>query len=186
VKKKELRKKYAVLREKMTLAEIENQSLDIANNVLGLPIWDHTNYHIFLPIEKKKEVQTEHILHVLYGKDKSLIVPKVNFETGALDHFLLQENTIFRVSTYGIPEPVSGIQIPSDQIDVIFVPLLAFDRQGNRTGYGKGFYDAFLHSCKQEAIFVGLSFFEAEENIENHSHDIPLHFCITPKNIYKF
>jgi 5-formyltetrahydrofolate cyclo-ligase len=50
---------------------------------------------------------------------------------------------------------------------VVFVPLLAFDKKGNRVGYGKGFYDAFLSKCKPETIKIGLSFFEAEETIDD-------------------
>ena len=48
---------------------------------------------------------------------------------------------------------------------MVFVPLLAFDKAGNRVGYGKGFYDLFLSECRQDVIKVGLSFFEAEEEI---------------------
>ena len=114
--------------------------------VLKLPIWELSNYHIFLPIEDKIEVNTEFLLHILHGKDKTIVVPKVLDKSVEMVHLLLQDNTSLRVSNYGVPEPVSGIEIPPSQIDVVFVPLLAFDELGNRVGYGKGYYDRFSNN----------------------------------------
>ena len=184
--KTELRAKYKMRRLGLSPEDIEDLSLKIANRSLELPIWQATYYHIFLTITEKQEINTEYFLHILQGKDKSIVVPKANFETGEMEHILLQENTLLRVSNYGIPEPESGIEIPSEQIEVVFVPLLAFDIQGNRIGYGKGFYDRFLAKCSPKAIFVGLSFFEAEDKIINEIIDIPLHFCVTPLKLYFF
>jgi 5-formyltetrahydrofolate cyclo-ligase len=184
--KTELRDKYKMLRMQLTSEEIEELSLTIANNSLDLAIWEAAYYHVFLSITEKQEINTEYLLHILQGKDKSIAIPKANFDTGDMKHILLQENTLLRVSNYGIPEPESGIEIPSEQIEVVFVPLLAFDIHGNRIGYGKGFYDRFLAKCNPKAIFVGLSFFEAEDKIINEFKDISLHFCITPHKVYSF
>jgi 5-formyltetrahydrofolate cyclo-ligase len=184
--KTQLRKKYSNLREDLSLEDIEEKSLQIVNKALKLPIWGHSYYHIFLPIVSKKEVNTEYLLHILQGKDKSIVVPKADFASGNMTHILLQENTTIALSNYGISEPISGISIPSKEIDVVFVPLLAYDSYGNRVGYGKGFYDRFLANCNPEAIFVGLSFFEAENKILCENSDIPLHFCVTPKKTYSF
>lgn len=184
--KSAFRKKYKALRLTLSEEEIDSQSMAIANNALQLPIWEATNYHIFLPIDQKKEVNTEFILHILQGRDKSVIIPKVNFKTFELEHYLLQENTEIAVSNYGIPEPISGITIAPDQIEVVFVPLLAYDTFGNRIGYGKGFYDRFLAQCPPKAIFVGLSLFPSEEKIEPSPKDIPLHYCVSPSQVYSF
>ena len=79
------------------------------------------------------------------------------------------------------------INIENSKIDVVFVPLLCFDKQGHRVGYGKGFYDNFLHDCNTETIKIGLSLFEAEDHIQDiHENDIALDYCITPKKIYQF
>ena len=184
--KQELRKKYKQKREKLSFDTIEELSLQIANQSLQLPIWEYTNYHLFLTISEKKEINTEYLLHILQGRDKSIIVPKSDFKSGALKHILLQDNTALQTSSYGIPEPISGIEITPEQIAVVFVPLLAYDTKGNRIGYGKGFYDRFLAQCNSNSIFIGLSFFEPEPKIEKSSLDIPLHYCITPNKIYKF
>jgi len=186
IDKNALRKKYINLRNNLSKDEIIEKSIQIANQALTLPIWGPSYYHLFLTMEEKKEVQTEFLLHILQGKDKSVVVSKSNFETHEMDNFLLQENTVLKVSKYGIPEPVSGIVIEPTMVDVVFVPLLAFDISGHRVGYGKGFYDRFLARCRMDAIFVGLSFFEAESKIDSTSDDIPLDFCVTPEKIYSF
>ncbi|MDP5026727.1 MAG: 5-formyltetrahydrofolate cyclo-ligase, partial [Flavobacterium sp.] len=85
------------------------------------------------------------------------------------------------------PEPIDGLEVPDAKIDVVFVPLLAYDKQGNRVGYGKGFYDNFLNKCKPETIKIGLSFFPPEEKIDDVSEsDVKLDFCVTPDAIFSF
>src|SRR5690606_37923119 len=94
---------------------------------------------------------------------------------------------VIRKNEWNIPEPVDGIEIDPKKIDVVFVPLLAFDEQGHRIGYGKGFYDKFLSECRPETIKIGLSFFEAESRIAQvFESDIALDYCVTPNRIYSF
>ena len=187
MKKLELRPKYKALRKQLSESEIEEMSLAIANKLLTLPIWEKTYFHIFLPIKEHHEVNTEFILHLLSGKDKEIIISKSDFETRNMTHFLLTDNTRIKKNEYNIPEPVDGIEVPSHKIEVVFIPLLAFDTIGHRVGYGKGFYDKFLNECKPKTIKIGLSFFEAEELIEDvFEGDVQLDFCITPEKIYSF
>jgi 5-formyltetrahydrofolate cyclo-ligase len=155
--------------------------------VLTLPIWEKTYFHIFLPITEHKEVNTEYILHLLSGKDKEIVVSKSNFETRNMTHFLLTDNTKIKKNQYNIPEPVDGLEVPTSKINVVFVPLLAFDKTGHRAGYGKGFYDKFLTECKPETLKIGLSFFEPEEIIEDvFENDVKLDYCVTPNGVYRF
>lgn len=183
--KSEIRKKYKALRNDLLLSQVDELSVSIANQVLKLPIWEHTFYHLFLSIEEQKEVNTDYILSILSGKDKNVVISKSDFETGAMTHFLLTDNTKIKKNTYNIPEPVDGIVIASNTIEVVFIPLLGFDEAGNRVGYGKGFYDRFLADCKPETIKIGLSFFEAEDLITDvYESDVTLDYCVTPKTIY--
>jgi len=185
--KRDLRKKYKDLRVRITQETIEDKSLAIANRLLSLDIWDKTYFHLFLTIEEQKEIDTEFILQILAGKDKEIVVSKSDFSTLEMVHYLLTDNTKFKKNEYNIPEPIDGLEVPVTKIDVVFVPLLAFDLNGNRVGYGKGFYDKFLANCKPETIKIGLSFFEAEEIISDISeNDIQLDFCVTPNNNYSF
>lgn len=185
--KKELRIKYKELRQQLTEEDIHEMSLLIANKLLNLPVWEKSYFHIFLPITEHKEVDTEYILHLLSGKDKEIIVSKSDFVTRKMTHYLLTDNTRIKKNEYNIPEPVDGIEVPSQKIEVIFVPLLAFDKTGNRVGYGKGFYDKFLAECNENSIKIGLSFFEAEEAFYDvYESDVQLNYCVTPKTVYTF
>lgn len=187
MKKNQLRLKYKKLREEISPEDLEERSLDIANNLLNLPIWDYSYYHLFLSISEKREVNTEAILHILHGKDKNVVVSRSDFEDYKLTNYLLTDSTVLKTNKWGIPEPVDGVEIPPKKIEVVFIPLLAFDKKGNRIGYGKGFYDRFLSSCTGKTVKVGLSLFEAEPVISEVSEDdIPLDYCVTPTKIYAF
>lgn len=187
MKKVELRNKYKALRVQLTIDDIESLSLEIANELLQVPIWHHSFYHLFLTIEEQKEINTEYILNILAGMDKNIVISKSNFETNTLENYLLTDNTTLKKSKYNIPEPIDGIPIQNEKIEIIFVPLLAFDKKGNRVGYGKGFYDNFLKTCNEDALKIGLSFFEAEDIIEDtREDDIKLDYCVTPTRLYQF
>ena len=185
--KKELRLKYKSLRKSLKTEEIEAFSISVANQLLKIPIWNKTYFHIFLPIEALNELNTEYILHILSGKDKEIVVSKSNFDTTTMKHFLLTDNTKIIKNEFNIPEPVDGLEVPVFKIEVVFVPLLAFDEIGNRVGYGKGFYDKFLAECNSETVKIGLSFFEAEFEITDvNANDIRLDYCVTPNKVYEF
>ncbi|AJR02726.1 5-formyltetrahydrofolate cyclo-ligase [Siansivirga zeaxanthinifaciens] len=185
--KPELRKKYKKLRNALDVNRVDDLSMTVANKLLKLPIWDFSFYHIFLSIEEQKEINTDYILNILSGKDKNIVISKSDFETGLMTHFLLTDNTKIKKNAYNIPEPIDGIEISTEKIEVVFIPLLAFDAVGNRIGYGKGFYDRFLTDCKPSTIKIGLSFFEAEQAITDvFETDIKLDYCVTPKTIYGF
>jgi len=182
-----LRTHYKRLRKALSEERIEDDSLQIANQMLLLPIWDHEFYHIFLSIIEHKEVNTDYLLNILSGKDKHIVISKSNFATREMSHVLLTDNTKIKKNEWHIPEPINGIPIASQHIDVVFVPLLAFDLHGHRVGYGKGFYDRFLKNCKADTLKIGVSFFEAETQISDIlESDITLDYCITPEKIYRF
>jgi 5-formyltetrahydrofolate cyclo-ligase len=185
--KNELRKKYKSLRQQLSLEAIDAKSLDISNQTLTLDIWDKSFYHVFLTMAQHKEINTDYILNILAGKDKHTVISKSNFKTKNLENYLLTDGTIIKENHWGIPEPLDGITIASKMIDVVFVPLLCFDKQGHRVGYGAGYYDNFLGDCKPEALKIGLSLFEVDDPIDDvYEGDIPLNYCVTPQNIYQF
>ena len=180
-----LRKSFLKKRLALSGQEHEDKSFAIANNCLTLPIWHLEYYHIYLPIKAKAEIDTTLILTLLQGKDKQVILPRT--KGSELEHILLTDITKLKINGLGIPEPEKGIKISPEQIDVIFLPLLAWDKTGNRLGYGKGFYDNFLSQCRKNTIKVGLSFFDpVEKIIDIRSKDIQMDFCVNPEGIKKF
>ena len=103
------------------------------------------------------------LITLLQGKDKNLVVPKVTDENSMVN-YLLTDNTSIKKSAWGVPEPIDGIEVPENKIDVVFVPLLAFDTQGNRVGYGKGYYDTFLRKCRKKRSKLDCPFLKQKVN----------------------
>ncbi len=149
----------------------------------------YTFVSIFLPIKNLNEVDTFEILTYFSQNHPQLkiCIPKTNLIDYSLQHLQYTEETVLIKNKYNIPEPLYGTIILSSQIDVVFVPLLAYDLQGFRVGYGKGIYDRFLATCKSNVVKIGLSFFDAEKQITDiNAFDIKLTNCITPHKIYTF
>ena len=183
--KKALRNFFLNKRISLSVETHEKKSFEITNHCLKLPIWKKDYFHLFLPIKRKAEINTNLILTLLQGRDKQIVVPRINGRR--LENILLTDSTRLRINNWGIPEPEKGLIIDPKQLEVIFIPLLIFDKKGNRIGYGKGFYDAFLANCKSEAIKVGLSFFQAVDQIDGvRTEDIPLDYCVSPKETLNF
>ena len=113
--------------------------------------------------------------------------PKIAFPTSTMEAHLIEQNKLFIKNKFNILEPLDGDIVPPDLLDIIFVPLIAFDNKGFRVGYGRGFYDRYLPACRPNAIKIGFSFFEAVDRIDDiNEFDVPLNLCITPTCIYEF
>lgn len=181
----EARKKYLDLRKKLDNVQIISKSISISNNLQDLPIWEHNFYHIYLPIKEKNEVDTMPIINILNNKKKKVLIPKSDFNNATMKSFLLNDNTVLKKNNYGITEPINNEEFLG-RIDVIFIPLVAYDLIGNRVGYGKGFYDKFLRNQNNKILRVGLSFFNPEKRIKIDEHDENLDFCVTPNRIFSF
>jgi 5-formyltetrahydrofolate cyclo-ligase len=100
---------------------------------------------------------------------------------------IVDDETIFKTNKYGIEEPVDGIDMFPSEIDLVIVPLLYFDKTGNRVGYGKGYYDKFLKKCRKDCIKIGFCYFDPVDEIEDiNKFDVKLDYGITPSSIYQF
>ena len=185
--KKELRKVY--LKRRMDLSEAEYQEL---NQQLCDQLFKAANFaaisvlHTFLPIARTREVNTWLIIDRITKEFPhiKISVPKINNQTSELEHYYLEGRDQLENNTWEIPEPVYGIPTATDKIDVVLVPLLAFDSVGHRLGYGRGFYDRFLAGCRPDCLKIGLSFFEAEEKIDGISEkDVALNLIVTPQGV---
>ncbi len=181
-----LRTEYQRRRFDLTDSQIAEGSIEISNRCLALDIWKHSLYHLFITSERHKEVDTTYLLSLLQGKDKQPIIPKMGMDN-SLEHFLLTDQTLLKENRWGIPEPISGISISPQQIEVVFVPLLVFDLEGHRVGYGNGYYDRFLAQCSKSTLKIGLSFFDPVTKIEDiDAHDVALDYALTTREVYTF
>ncbi|ARV16180.1 5-formyltetrahydrofolate cyclo-ligase [Polaribacter sp. SA4-12] len=182
MKKKELRKIYKQKRKDLSAVEVENLQENIYQQVFEFDFSKINTIHIFLSIERLLEINTNPIIDFLLLKNKTIVVSVSDFSTNTLTHFLFDRKTKLKVSSFGIPEPINGIEIDPKKIDLVFVPLLISDEKKYRVGYGKGFYDRFLAECKPDVKTIGLNFFQPIDRIEDtNEFDIPLHQVIYPK-----
>tara|TARA_B100001057_G_scaffold501295_1_gene623404 strand:- start:18481 stop:19056 length:576 start_codon:yes stop_codon:yes gene_type:complete len=186
--KSELRNKYSFMRKSLSIKQIEESSLSISNKLFKIPIWDKKFYHIFLTSKKKKELNTNFIQDILFKKNKSVVVPKM-IDKNSLEHVLLTEKTVLKENSFGILEPFSQNDkiVEPSILDVVIIPLIIFDLYGNRVGYGKGYYDRFLKTCRKDIIKIGISFFEPVDSIIDVSkNDVSLDYAITSNSIFNF
>lgn len=145
--------------------------------------------HAYLPIYSNNEPDPSPLIDWLKFSNPGLqvVYPKINPEDYSMQHILEDTDTYFEENKYGIPEPVHGTNVDPMELDLIMVPMLGFDKMGNRVGYGKGYYDRFLAKCKKDVIKVGLSFLSPIDCIEDVDFfDKKLDFCITPERVYAF
>ena len=186
--KKELRQSYRQRRKQLSSQEVNEWSRKIAQQ---LAHWldgkaDLEHFHLFFPIAKFNEVNTFYIKDFLEEQGKVLYTSQVNREGSQLDTLKLPLDAAFFLDEWGIPVPQESLRVSPTKVQVVLVPLLAYDEKGNRLGFGKGHYDTFLGSLSQSVIKIGLSFFSPEAVLPVESHDIPLNYCITPEQVWVF
>lgn len=145
----------------------------------------YENIHVFLPIKKQYEVDTWPLIQTIQSQNKQVIVSRSDLTSNRMEHFIFEDKNQLENNKWGIPEPKRGQQITVDKIDLVLVPLIVFDRNGHRIGYGKGYYDKFLEACNKDCIKVGLSLAPPLDHIPYvEAFDIGLDYCITPLKVY--
>ncbi|HYG39954.1 MAG TPA: 5-formyltetrahydrofolate cyclo-ligase [Cytophagales bacterium] len=190
MKKAELRKLYL---QKMTGLSKEDHALKSKNIcevfLSSFNLGQYKSLHIFLPIIRNNEVNTRCIIQEVkrLHPEISIIIPKSDFKTLDMSAHILGEETELVESPSGILEPSTLKFFNEEEIDIVILPLLAFDKKGFRVGYGKGFYDRFLKKCRKDVEKIGVSFFDPVEIIEDvNENDVPMEYCITPEKLFAF
>jgi 5-formyltetrahydrofolate cyclo-ligase len=181
IRKQESTRRMALSKDQLAIL---NQKL--LDRFITLDLQQVHTLHIFLPIAEKNEPDTFMFIRWLQVNHPHihLVVPKADFNTFIMTHHSYGQEEMMQKNLYHILEPVSEIEY-TGTIDMVIVPLLAFDNRGYRVGYGKGFYDRFLSHCP--AVKIGVSFFESLQTISDiHEDDVKLDYCITPEKVYMF
>lgn len=189
MKKQDLRIIYKEKRKALSLKSIEKFNDLILINFQKLTLPPIACVHTYLSSLKIGEPETANIVKFLEFKNPLLkvVIPKVNIHSGNLAHFEYHKGVEMIKNEFGIDEPKDGVEIDETEIDLVLIPLLAFDKKGYRVGFGKGYYDKFLCRCRKDVIKVGLSFFGPVEKIEDITgYDIPIDFCVTPQETFIF
>lgn len=187
--KKEARQLYRAKR--LQLSEKERIKLDdlllIQFQSVELPFIE--SLLTYWPIEENNEPDTHLFTEFLKFRNPELKVcyPIANFANQSMQAVITDIDTPFTKTDLNIYEPKEGQILSAGHLDMVFVPLLAFDKEGFRTGYGKGFYDRYLVNCKKDCIKAGFSYFGPIDILEDRNEfDVPLDLCITPQDIYVF
>lgn len=143
----------------------------------------------YWPIEQNHEPNTHLFTDYLEFQNPELIIcyPKSNIVQKTMEAMQTNDDTRFRKNEYNLYEPEDGIIVNPAGLDMVFVPLLTFDKRGFRIGYGKGFYDRYLAQCRRECVKIGFSYFEPLDEVEDADlFDVPLNLCVTPTTVYGF
>lgn len=107
---------------------------------------------------------------------KHFYLPRVN---GVNLDILPYDESRLSLGSFHIEEPTGNDTTNINEIELIIVPAVAFDRQGNRVGRGKGYYDRLLSDTKATKIGVGYDFQLIEEGIDTDPHDVQMDMVIT-------
>ena len=145
--------------------------------------------HTYLPIRRQNEVDTWPLIHQLWRDFPQVRTWSSITETAThtLRHYQLTANTRLTKTNWGIPVPSGTFTYVAGHPDLIIVPLLTFDQQGHRVGYGGGYYDRFLAGAGPDCLTIGLSFFGPVDQIaDTEETDVRLNGCITPEKVYWF
>jgi 5-formyltetrahydrofolate cyclo-ligase len=177
--------------KRQALSDKDRMKLDdlILIQFQKLPLPDLHVFMSYWPINTHNEVNTlpmaDYLLFRMPGVQ--LAYPKTVYEELRMEAIAVNDETEYESTPHGIVEPLNGEVIAAEELDMIFVPMLAYDKNGYRVGYGKGFYDRYLQQCSSNIIKIGFSYFDPEPVINDvNEFDIPLNFAITPECIYEF
>ncbi len=188
MKKQELRQIYQQKRENISPKEAILLSERINKHIIRQFEWQKIqNIHLFLPIKDKKEVDLWGFIRWIFSEmpEKSLFIPKII--GNELKSCLLTPETQLKTNRWGILEATEPPVSENTPFDLVITPLLYADNQGNRVGYGKGFYDRFFLKINDNAVKLGVNFFPPNEPISDiFSQDIPLDILVTPEKVFSF
>ncbi len=158
--KKELRKKNLAVRNSLAADELTFKSEEIKKKLFARQDFRH-KYNIMFFLTFGTEVRTEAMVREALSQGKKIIVPKTDKENNALILSWLHDyDKDLAPGIWGIPEPhVASLRpVKPAEIDLVVVPGVAFDRNGNRLGYGGGYYDRFFTKLKKDVPLIALAF----------------------------
>ncbi len=176
--RKEISPKNRAIWNDLMLIQFQHLSFESVHQVLS-----------YWPMEHLGEPDTH--LFTRYLKlmlpDVQIAYPVCDISTNKMEAKLVDDETVFVTNSLGITEPREGKLVHPNSLDVVFVPNLVCSQTGYRVGYGKGFYDRYLVDCKPDVTLIGFNYFEPVASINDIGEwDIPLHFLITPEQIFEF
>jgi 5-formyltetrahydrofolate cyclo-ligase len=173
-----------ILRQRKEAMNAENRlekSKKVCYHILTLIQEGET---VMVYTSKEKEVNTKPLITKLFENGNPVIVPIIVKDDISLRLSYLRDFSVLVPSTFGVPEPIGNeILATGENVDTIILPMLGFDRNGGRMGYGAGYYDRFL-AKNQKVRKIGIAFACQEyDNLPVDENDIPMDYIITEDGI---
>ena len=175
----QLRQQIRKTRANLTALQQQQAEDSITQQALAL-IEERNAQHIALYVSFDGEISTEKLIKTLWAQDKHVYLPVLHpFNSNHLLFLRYLPDTPMLKNKFGILEPKLNVQnvLPLDELDILFTPLVAFDKQGNRLGMGGGFYDRTLQNWQNVSFIpVGLAHqCQQVEQLPTEAWDVPLH-----------
>lgn len=182
--KKELRKKILGIRNKMLKEDLENNSRIIMNKIIGLKTYKQSKV-VFVYMDFKNEVMTSDLIKHMLAEKKRVVIPYTDVINTLVIPSEITEEADLKLSPFGYYEPKKIMPVDVEEIDLVLVPGVVFDKNLNRIGFGKGYYDRILKNLKPGAKKIGLAHdFQVLDEIPAEDHDIKMDMIITESSSY--
>jgi 5-formyltetrahydrofolate cyclo-ligase len=150
---------------------------EVTRNVLALPAVENATTVVAFS-SFGSEVDTRPIIERLERDGRRVALPRV--EGRIIVAVAYRSGDVVKPSSFGALEPAGGEKVAPEEIDVVIVPGLAFDRSGHRVGYGRGFYDRFLEALPPDALTVGICFsVQLVDEVPHGRGDRPVDLVVT-------
>ncbi len=169
-------------RKALTEEFIKSASATICDRVLSLNSIKRARC-VMLYMSAFKEPDTLVLLKKLWAMGIKTTVPVSDTDTFTITPSLIASTDDLVCGAYGIREPREIIPVAIAEIDLVLIPAVAFDKDGNRLGFGKGYYDRFLAEFSGTKIGIGYDF-QVADFIPHDPHDIKMNLIVTEKRIY--
>jgi 5-formyltetrahydrofolate cyclo-ligase len=186
VGKSPLRKRVLSLRRLQSPQVIARKSDEIRRKLLGMREFSEAGTILFY-LALADEVQTRKMIEYSLKLGKIVAVPLIDSQNKQiLISELKDPEKELESGTLGILQPKKNFYRPLkvEQLDLVIVPGVAFDKRGNRLGFGKGFYDRFLRKAPDRTKSIALAFeLQLVDDIQPQSHDVAVNYIITEKGI---
>ena len=178
--KNQLKESILEKRNSLSKAEILEKSEKIKSNLFNLESYKQSKTAMFF-VSFNSEVNTHDMIKESIGR-KTVIAPKV-VQNEIEPSVIIDLDSLIPSGKFGILEPIEIMKIAYKNIDLVFVPGIAFDKEGHRVGYGFGYYDKFLKKVPK-AVKIGLCFdFQVVGKVPREEHDVPVDFIVTDKEV---
>jgi 5-formyltetrahydrofolate cyclo-ligase len=178
--KNELREYMKSLRCSISIEEKDKKDRSIFNKVVNNKQYIEAET-IMAYVSFGLEVDTISIIKNALDNNKIVCVPKIINKKDGMKAVKIEKLEDLIKNKFGILEPLSfDKEINGKDIDLFFVPGLAFDKNGGRIGYGAGYYDRFLKNSKDNSLKIGLAYdFQVIDNVPMAENDIYLDIIIS-------